>query len=88
LGNTCVAGVQKLRLERLEIDARVAALFRQGRHNGIDRKVIKEVLGELHGEADAETVWRLYAAKLGITDADIADGDNPLDKILGPQTGI
>jgi hypothetical protein len=83
-----VSKVQELRRQRLELDDRVAALFRQGRANGIDRRSIKEVLAELHDEpATAESVWQRYSQKIGLTDADIAD-DNPLDHILDAQTGI
>jgi hypothetical protein len=84
-----VSKVQELRRERLELDDRVAAAFRDGRANGIDRRSIKEVLDELNGGAsDAETVWRKYAAKIGLTDADMAGDDNPLDRIFDAHSNV
>jgi uncharacterized protein (UPF0335 family) len=76
-----VVNVQKLRQQRLEIDGTIAALFRRGRSNGIDRKAIKETLAELRGDATAENVWSLYSKKIGLADVVAAD-DNPLDAIL------
>src|SRR5262249_43449555 len=80
-----VCKVQALRAEALEVDARIAAAYKQGRAAGLHRKAVKQILDELNGEAaDVETVGRLYLAKCGITDADIA-ADNPLDAILGSR---
>src|SRR5262249_46294126 len=83
-----VSGVQELRRERLALDAKIAALFRQGRSNGLDRAALKECLSELGDEAaTVEHVWQLYGSKLGLIQADIAD-DDVLDKILRPQIGV
>jgi hypothetical protein len=81
-----VAGITAVHQRRRDADADAAALFRAGRHNGIQVKIVKEIVREFEARGianDVDAIWKIYSEKTGITDADIAaDGDNPLDKIL------
>jgi hypothetical protein len=79
------SGVQALHRQRAALDAKVAALYREGRQGNINIPVLKIIVRDLHGEAvSVDEIWRLYARQLGLTDADIAaDADSRLDQILG-----
>ena len=80
-----VAGVQKIHQHRRELDDEAAALYRAGRHNGLQIKIVKEISQGLRGEtASVDAIWKLYAEKTGIDENAVADHASVLDKILGP----
>jgi hypothetical protein len=75
----CTDGIRALRNQRAALDEKAAQIYRRGRADGLAIRAVKEIIRE-----NAADPWAAYAAKLGITDADLAaDSDNPLDKILG-----
>jgi uncharacterized protein (UPF0335 family) len=79
-----VSGIQRIHQRRRELDDEAAALYRAGRHNGLQIKIVKEVIRDLRGEtASADAIWKLYAEKTGIDENAVTDHLSALDRILG-----
>jgi hypothetical protein len=78
-----VGGIQQLHRQRADLDHQAAALYRAGRHSGLQVKFAKEIIQSLHGEAaSVDAIWKLYAKKTGIDENAAADV-SVLDSILG-----
>jgi hypothetical protein len=83
-----VIGIQAVHQRRRDLDDEAAALYRSGRHAGLQIKLVKEIVHDLHGEtASADAIWKRYAEKAGIDENVVADHDSVLDVILGPAIG-
>jgi uncharacterized protein (UPF0335 family) len=81
-----VAGITAIHQRRRDCDADAAALYRAGRHNGIQAKIVKQIVREFESRGEVasfDSVWQSYAAALNIPDeAAVADNVSPLDAIL------
>jgi hypothetical protein len=80
------AGITAIHERRRACDADAAALFRTGRYNGLQIRIVKQIVREFESRGEVasfDSVWQSYAAALNIPDeAAVADNVSPLDAIL------